>query len=248
VYTYVSYRGDILKTKLFLTLVVLVILIISGCSGSVVVDTLTEKKIKQIENPDESLTKVKVHTDGMLSDLGYGQHHPFRVGEDVLVDSKFYEKKEISRGDIVLFMTKNNSEQNTDIARVVGLPGESVIVKKGQVYISQNKLDAFYGSDTSIKNNDSMKEPLTLNENEFFILADLRWRGFHDSQAAGTAFTKEEILGKVVGSNNKMNFDLDYLKNNAKLGLSKHEIIMSFGDKFHILNVNNSTFAEPKSA
>jgi signal peptidase I len=41
-----------------------------------------------------------------------------------------------------------------------------------------------------------------LKENEYFILADVRWRGFNDSQTEG-AFAKESILGKVVGFEGK---------------------------------------------
>jgi hypothetical protein len=69
-----------------------------------------------------------------------------------------------------------------------------------------------------------MDEPLTLHENEYFILADVRWRGFNDSQTTGTAFSKEEILGKIVGYNKKLNYDLDFIKNNARIGMSDSAI------------------------
>jgi signal peptidase I len=174
------------------------------------------KKINLIENPDPSLTKVKVETDGMLANLGYGQYHPFGLGNEVLADSKYYEKNKVSRGDIVVFKTKNNKDQKTDIARVVGLPGETVNIKKGQVYINENKLDTFYGDDSTFNNNDSMNKPLTLKENEYFILADVRWRGFNDSQTQNTAFSRDEILGKVVGYENKFKIENEIRKVTAK--------------------------------
>ncbi|MGF7048254.1 hypothetical protein J2T13_002761 [Paenibacillus sp. DS2015] len=37
-----------------------------------------------------------------------------------------------------------------------------------------------------------------MNEDEYYILADVRWRGFNDSQTAGP-FQSEDIIGKVVG-------------------------------------------------
>ncbi|MGO4347894.1 signal peptidase I [Paenibacillus sp. MCAF9] len=177
-----------------------VIMIMGGCSKSIT-DTATEKRIEIIQNPDSSLTKVKVETDGMLSELGYTHPHPFALNNEVLVDLNYYKENQISRGDIALFQVKKD-KQATDIARVVGLPGESVQVKKGLVYINGNKLDTFYGSDPSSDKNDSMNKPLQLKENEYFILADVRWRGFHDSQSAG-AFAEEEIVGKVVGYENR---------------------------------------------
>jgi signal peptidase I len=188
-----------LKTRTLLLLILTFAITLTGCFSSTITDTVTDKKIKIIENPDASLTKVRVQTDGMLSEVGYNSgHHPFGLGDEVLVDAKYYAKNKISRGDIVLFKTNNNSQQNTDVARVVGLPGEMVDIKIGQVYINGKKLDTFYGDDSSFNNNDSMKQPLKLKENAYFILADVRWRGFNDSQT-GNAFSKEEILGKVVG-------------------------------------------------
>jgi signal peptidase I len=172
--------------------------ILSGCADSIT-DTKTEKKIKIVQNPTPSLIKVKVETDGMAGGSVYDHPHPFGMGNEVLVDSNYYEKNEVSRGDIVLFKTKNNQK---DVARIVGLPGESVRIKKGQVYINEKKLDTFYGNDPTSSSNDSMDKPLKMKENEYFILADVRWRGFNDSQSEG-AFVKESILGKVVGFEEK---------------------------------------------
>ncbi len=182
-------------------ILVLCMLLLNACSGSVS-DKDTTQQIVRIENPPKSLTKVKVNTDGMLSNFSYEYNDPFGIGNDVLVDLNYYDKNKISRGDIVLFKTKNNPNQKTDIARIVGLPLETVNIIKGQVYINEKKLDVFYGEETGSKNADSMKSPLTLKANEYFILADYRSRGFNDgfngSQKA-KAFSKEEILGKIVG-------------------------------------------------
>lgn len=185
------------RTIIFIALILTSIMILSACTDKMT-DTVTEEKIEVIEKPSQSLTKVVVETDGMLVD-GYDSPHPFGMTREVWVDSKYYEKNEISRGDIVVFKTKNNTYQQTDIARIVGIPRESVTIKKGQVYINGIELDTFYGNDNSSKNNDSMDQPVTLGENEYFILADIRWRGINDSQSVKAGFLKYEILGKVVG-------------------------------------------------
>ncbi|WP_256757562.1 signal peptidase I [Cohnella sp. WQ 127256] len=184
-----------------LGITLLIALILNGCTDTIT-DNVSQKQIKAIENPDLSLTKVKVRTDGMLSDVGYRHPHPFSVQNEVLVDLQYYEQHEISRGDIVVFKTKDKTdqEQNTDIARIVGLPNESVSINKGQVYIDNKKLDAFYGDDSTFNNNDSW-DAVALKEYEYYLLADVRWRGFNDSQTAG-AFLKDELLGKVVGYQN----------------------------------------------
>jgi hypothetical protein len=62
--------------------------ILSGCADSIT-DSNTEKKIKIVQNPAPSLTKVKVETDGMASPLGYDHPHPFGMGNEVLVYSNY---------------------------------------------------------------------------------------------------------------------------------------------------------------
>jgi signal peptidase I len=49
-------------------------------------ETVTDKKIEVIEKLDPELKKVKVRTDGMLSEVGYGHSHPFGIDNEVLVD------------------------------------------------------------------------------------------------------------------------------------------------------------------
>ncbi|UVI29268.1 signal peptidase I [Paenibacillus spongiae] len=124
----------LLKTVGF---VLILVLILNACTETIS-DTVTEEKIKPIENPDSSLSKMKVNTDGMLSN-GYSHPHPFGMGNEVLVDIIYYDKHSISRGDIVVFKTKDQKDQETDIARIVGLPGETVSIDKGQVYIDNKK-------------------------------------------------------------------------------------------------------------
>lgn len=177
-------------------------MLLNGCTAKIV-DTNTEQKISELENPDPSYIKEEIKTDGMLADIDYGGQHPFSMGNEVWVDTEYYVSNEISRGDIVVFKTKNKIGFPSDIARIVGLPGETVQVKKGTVYIDGKKLDAFYGEDSTSVKNDSMAKPLHLSDEEYFILADVRWRGFNDSQSESAAFVKDEIVGKVIGYEKK---------------------------------------------
>ncbi|MCM3629034.1 signal peptidase I [Paenibacillus glycanilyticus] len=186
-----------MRIAVYLFLIIGIIPLLAGCANTLN-DPVTEKRIKEMQTPDPSLTKVKVETDGMLSDVYVNERHPFGLHEYVWADMEYYKNHDVTRGDIVVFRTKNNPEQRTDIARVVGLPGESVRIKKGQVYINDKKLVAFYGNDpTSDDINDSW-EKLTLKSDEYYILADVRWRGLNDSQTKGP-FHKEDLLGKVTG-------------------------------------------------
>jgi signal peptidase I len=187
---------------LFMVYVFTSLTILTACTNKVT-DTVTERQIKVIENPPVGLTRVRVETDGMLADFySHAYSHPFGLTQEVLVDFEFYKRNRISRGDIVVFQITNGNNQMTDIARVVGLPGEEVEIRNGTVYINQNELDTFYGKDSTSETNDSIRA-VQLNEDEYYILADVRWRGMNDSQSTKDGFHKDQITGKVVGYEQK---------------------------------------------
>lgn len=74
----------------------------------------------------------------------------------------------VKRGDVVYYKTpdsaieKNPNLPEHSIARVVGLPGETVEIREGQVYVDDRKLDTFYGAATD----------RGLTEAEFFEMAE----------------------------------------------------------------------------
>jgi signal peptidase I len=151
--------------------------------------------------PDPSFIKEEVLTDGMLGAAEEKYAIPLGYHDEVWVDPAYYQTNPASRGDIVFFKTKANTEQNTDIARVIGLPGEKVTITKGQIYINGNRLDTFYGKEFNgekyimdDKTSTTLKEPTLLKENEYFIIGDVWWRSFN----AG-AISKADIKGKIVG-------------------------------------------------
>lgn len=121
----------------------------------------------------------------------------------------------IKRGDILYY----EMQQQEQIGRVVGLPGETVEIREGQVYINDKKLQTFYGTAKSYGltkdeyfekidkrniNEEGMKEyfnttmaPVFVEKNTVFLLVDTWWRGF-DSKEFGT-IPFEQLRGKVVG-------------------------------------------------
>jgi len=63
----------------------------------------------------------------------------------VLVNKLVYNFKEPERGDIIVFEAPVNMGENQDfIKRVIGLPGETVEIKKGKVYINGKPLEEDY--------------------------------------------------------------------------------------------------------
>jgi len=77
-------------------------------------------------------------------------------GDRVLVNKLSYRLHDVNRGDIVVFerpATETSSNIPDLIKRVVGLPGESVVIEDGVVYVDNQRIDESYlpaGTVTSV--------------------------------------------------------------------------------------------------
>ena len=117
-------------------------------------------------------------------------------GDNLIVDKISYRFHDPERFDIIIFPYQ--WEPNTYyIKRIIGLPGETIqIDDEGNIYIDGKVLQEHYGLER-IKNPGSAREPITLGEDEYFVLGDNR-NNSEDSryQSVGNV-TADEIEGKV---------------------------------------------------
>ncbi len=74
--------------------------------------------------------------------LGYSMVPTFRGGEYVLVWRWAYRWKPPRRGDIVVF--RREGDRFEYIKRVIGLPGEDVLVQNGRVFVNGQALEEPY--------------------------------------------------------------------------------------------------------
>lgn len=97
------------------------------------------------------------------------------------------------RGDVVVFRYSKDPK-TFFIKRVIGLPGEIVQIKENSVFINGQKLDesGYIGNDIKTIGRDYSN--ITLGNNEYFMLADNREKGF-DSRSYGPV-EKDLITGK----------------------------------------------------
>ena len=94
------------------------------------------------------------------------------------------------RGEIIVFKFPRDPRKDF-VKRVVGLPGESVEIQRGVVYIDGVPLEEPYLS----QRDTSSKAAYVLKEGEYYVLGDNR-RSSNDSRAWGPV-PQENLLGKV---------------------------------------------------
>ena len=123
------------------------------------------------------ITPVRVDGDSMKNTLKNG---------DILL---LYKLSSIDRFDIIVLDEEKDNEKI--IKRVIGLPGETVAIKKGKIYINDKVIDDEYAyGETSDYNK------VTLKDDEYFILGDNRLIS-KDSRYFGP-IKDNEIKGKIV--------------------------------------------------
>lgn len=123
------------------------------------------------------ITPVRVDGDSMKNTLKNG---------DILL---LYKLSSIDRFDIIVLDEEKDNEKI--IKRVIGLPGETVAIKKGKIYINDKVIDDEYAyGETSDYNK------VTLRDDEYFILGDNRLIS-KDSRYFGP-IKDNEIKGKIV--------------------------------------------------
>ncbi len=117
-------------------------------------------------------------------------------GDSVIVDKLSYRFTDPKRFDIVVFRYLPKDETYY-IKRIIGLPGETVQIIDGYVYINGELLETdIYGSDVMLEAGRAT-EPITLGEYEYFVLGDNR-NGSSDSRMENVGNVEiSQIVGKA---------------------------------------------------
>lgn len=135
---------------------------------------------------------------------GNSMYPALEDGDNIIVEKLSYRFGDIERYDVIVF-NYHDPFKNDDvyyIKRVIGLPGETIMIKDGLVYLVDKEgnevlLNEDYGYyfDGNKMQSYLSAIPIKIPENEYFVLGDNR-NDSYDSRQIGTIH-KKDILGRA---------------------------------------------------
>ena len=89
-----------------------------------------------------------------------------------------------------------NEENTYYVKRIIGLPGETVQIADGLIYIDGEVLQESYGREV-IQDPGLAAEPITLGEDEYFVLGDNRNQSSDSRDPSVGLIHRDEIVGRA---------------------------------------------------
>ena len=127
---------------------------------------------------------------------GQSMEPAFENGDYLIIDEISYQFRDPQRGEVVVFKYPNDPSQRY-IKRIIGLPGETVEIKEGEVIIYNQSGRQFLEEAEYL--NSSVYTPgdlqITLGGEEYFVLGDNRVASL-DSRRWGP-LAEDYIIGRV---------------------------------------------------
>ena len=131
--------------------------------------------------------RTHVSGDSMKNTLNHG--------DQLIVDKITYRFRDPVRYDIIVF-PYHYKEDTYYIKRIIGLPGETVQIRDGEIYIDGAILEEDYGKETMLTSGRAADQ-IQLGEDEYFVLGDNRNHS-EDSRFDDVGnIERSEIIGRA---------------------------------------------------
>lgn len=139
--------------------------------------------------------------------IGNSMEPSLYSNQEILIDRIIYSLSEPEYGDVIAFVPNGNENSHYYIKRVIAVPGDTILIKDGYVYIDGLKLDEGDAYD-KIADPGIAETEIYLNEDEYFVLGDNR--NFSEDSRSGNIgiVNKSYIIGKVWF---KLSKNLEYI-------------------------------------
>ena len=118
----------------------------------------------------------------------------------LIAEQNFLVGNKYRRGDVVYFHPPEGAmheDRGYFIKRIIGVPGDTIEVKGGMVYVNDEPIDEPYKADVPTQEG-TMTGKVTLGEDEYFVMGDNRNPGgSYDSRFFGP-LQSDHIRGVIV--------------------------------------------------
>ena len=121
-------------------------------------------------------------------------------GDSVIIQRLSYYFADPKRYDVVVFPVSyddGTAKKTYYIKRVIGLPGETVQIIDGSVYINNEKLDDDVYGAAAINEAGIAENPLVLGENQYFVMGDNRNMSTDSRNSYVGLVNKNDIIGEA---------------------------------------------------
>ena len=126
---------------------------------------------------------------------GSSMENTLSDGDNLIVDKITYRFSDPQRFDIIVFPFRYEDHVYY-IKRIIGLPGETVQITDGDIYIDGEILQESCGREV-IKDSGLAAEPIVLGEDEYFVLGDNRNDSTDSRDPSVGVIHRDEIIGRA---------------------------------------------------
>jgi signal peptidase I len=151
----------------------------TGLMGGLLILSLMGCSVFELMSDQASTRRVKI--------VGSAMEPNFHDGQIVAVEEVSVE--ELRRGDVIYFTADGKRDY---LKRLIGLPGETIEIRDGKLYINDKLLDEPYIKESMRGSSSS----IALGPDKYYVLGDNR-NNSSDSRAFGSISSKD-ILGRVT--------------------------------------------------
>ena len=138
---------------------------------------------------------IAVYIVGLQQVVGPSMAPTFSNGDILILDKVSYRFKDIERGDVVALYY---ADTKFLIKRVIGLPGEKIDFRDGDLYVNNRLVpEEYINDDTTEDFSLSSLGYSSIPENMYFVVGDNRLDSLDSRSSEVGLISKEDIIGKA---------------------------------------------------
>ena len=127
---------------------------------------------------------------------GSSMNPHFKHHDVIIIEKLSYRFRKPKRFEVIAIPMNKQIKRAYYVKRIIGMPGESIQIKKGYVYINDHKLDEYEGV-ARIKRPGLAQKKIRLNADEYFVLGDNRNASLDSRDVQVGLVARGDIVGRA---------------------------------------------------